>query len=387
MDSWASHTASPSIKFEDSPTESLLSAPDEMYPSLFGNTSSPATTVSPLEMMSPQSFTDEPQSDLGVLALSAITQSALSHPPNTSADGTPEPEKKSVKKRKSWGQVLPEPKTNLPPRKRAKTEDEKEQRRVERVLRNRRAAQSSRERKRLEVEGLEKRNKELEAALLHVQQVNLRLFEEVQKLQQATGVVSRTSSSFDALRQPPVTFSPQLFDSHDSHGASIGGASSLERVLSSLSASNETVDPASLSPALSPIPEAADEQTPLPDVPMPSEAKASPDTTQHPAAIGLLSSPNSTDLEYDHLAGDDATPFSYPSSTYDFDFTEFIADGELHIASSNEQQPQHLRGRSVTDASLLFPETPNPSEDPYLQPHSGASLDGCDDGGIAVGVL
>lgn len=40
-------------------------------------------------------------------------------------------------------------------RKRAKTEDEKEQRRIERVLRNRAAAQTSRERKRLEVEKLE----------------------------------------------------------------------------------------------------------------------------------------------------------------------------------------------------------------------------------------
>ncbi|KAI7190593.1 hypothetical protein KC352_g21688, partial [Hortaea werneckii] len=39
---------------------------------------------------------------------------------------------KPAKKRKSWGQELPEPKTHLPPRKRAKTDDEKEQRRIER---------------------------------------------------------------------------------------------------------------------------------------------------------------------------------------------------------------------------------------------------------------
>ncbi|KAL2136533.1 hypothetical protein VTI74DRAFT_3078 [Chaetomium olivicolor] len=284
MDSWATRTASPSIKFEDSPAESLLSAPDEMYPSLFGTTPAPTATVSPLEMLTPQSFTEEKQPDLGVLALSALTQSTLAQPPTAPATATPEPEKKPVKKRKSWGQVLPEPKTNLPPRKRAKTEDEKEQRRVERVLRNRRAAQSSRERKRLEVEGLERRNKELEAALLHAQQVNLRLFEEIQKLQQSSGVVSRTSSSFDALRQPPVTFSPQLFGSQDSHATSIGGGSSLERLLS-LPSSTETVNPASLSPELSPIPEAAEEQAPLPDVPTPAKANASPDATQHPAAM------------------------------------------------------------------------------------------------------
>lgn len=61
---------------------------------------------------------------------------------------------KPVKKRKSWGQELPQPKTSLPPRKRAKTDDEKEQRRIERIKRNRAAAHNSRERKRLEAEHL-----------------------------------------------------------------------------------------------------------------------------------------------------------------------------------------------------------------------------------------
>ncbi|KAK5005213.1 transcription factor that binds to CRE motif, partial [Cryomyces antarcticus] len=70
-------------------------------------------------------------------------------------------------KRKSWGQVLPEPKTSLPPRKRAKTEDEKEQRRIERIKRNRAAAHTSRERKRLEAEGLAERNDELTKQLAY----------------------------------------------------------------------------------------------------------------------------------------------------------------------------------------------------------------------------
>ena len=61
---------------------------------------------------------------------------------------------KQAKKRKSWGQELPQPKTTLPPRKRAKTEDEKEQRRIERIKRNRAAAHNSRERKRQETETL-----------------------------------------------------------------------------------------------------------------------------------------------------------------------------------------------------------------------------------------
>ena len=61
---------------------------------------------------------------------------------------------KPAKKRKSWGQELPEPTTNLPPRKRAKTDDEKEQRRIERIKRNRAAAHNSRERKRQETDRL-----------------------------------------------------------------------------------------------------------------------------------------------------------------------------------------------------------------------------------------
>jgi len=74
---------------------------------------------------------------------------------------------KPAKKRKSWGQALPEPKTMLPPRKRAKTDDEKEQRRIERIKRNRAAAHNSRERKRQETEtlavALARANAELEA--------------------------------------------------------------------------------------------------------------------------------------------------------------------------------------------------------------------------------
>ncbi|MCJ1444730.1 MAG: hypothetical protein MMC23_005232 [Stictis urceolatum] len=97
-------------------------------------------------------FFEQPTVSLAETSLLTPTPSVAQDSPASS----PKPEeRKSVKKRKSWGQELPTPKTNLPPRKRAKTDDEKEQRRIERVLRNRQAAQSSRERKRQEVEKLE----------------------------------------------------------------------------------------------------------------------------------------------------------------------------------------------------------------------------------------
>ncbi|GAB1312439.1 transcription factor that binds to CRE motif [Madurella fahalii] len=429
MDSWSTHTSPSSVKFEDSPAESLLSTPGEMYPSLFGTDSSPApaATVNPLEMLTPKSFTEEKQPDVAMLSsLTALTQPPATPASTTPASTTPEPEKKPVKKRKSWGQVLPEPKTNLPPRKRAKTEDEKEQRRVERVLRNRRAAQSSRERKRLEVEGLERRNKELERALHDAHQTNLALLEEIRKFQRSSGVVSRTSSAFEGLRQSPVTFSQTLFGSQDAHTPAIGDANSLEQLLKSIpSPTTTTVNPASLSPALSPIPETEEEQTqPVAVAAPPADAttpmvNASPDATQHPAAMlcqdlqstaapsggsappppvpaglhlgdsfcmpeandtdryvlesGLVATPNSSDFEYDHLDGDDTTAFQFTTNSYEFDFNEFITDGELNVAPGNEPQPQHLHSLPVADSPTLA----RPLMDATMEALRFVSSEGC----------
>ncbi len=57
---------------------------------------------------------------------------------------------------------LPLPPGSLPPRKRAKTSQEKEQRRIERIMRNRQAAHASRERKRRHLADLEEKCKQLE---------------------------------------------------------------------------------------------------------------------------------------------------------------------------------------------------------------------------------
>ncbi|PVI06208.1 hypothetical protein DM02DRAFT_515441 [Periconia macrospinosa] len=105
----------------------------------------------------------------GSPAPSASSTTSSSPQPSTQSEG------KQVKKRKSWGQVLPEPKTSLPPRKRAKTEDEKEQRRIERVKRNRLAAHNSRERKRQEYEVLQAEKDQLEADLVAARQTIARM--------------------------------------------------------------------------------------------------------------------------------------------------------------------------------------------------------------------
>ncbi|KAI9782597.1 MAG: hypothetical protein M1839_004842 [Geoglossum umbratile] len=151
-----------------SPADSLLSTSDDNFVSLFGRED---TAMSPAD-----SILTPPRSLNGSDG-------------NSSRNSTQEPEKKPPKKRKSWGQELPIPTTNLPPRKRAKTEAEKEQRRIERVLRNRAAAQSSRERKRKEVEALEdeksdieQENKRLTCRLREVEQQNLLLSRQIAEM-------------------------------------------------------------------------------------------------------------------------------------------------------------------------------------------------------------
>ncbi|KAJ0299676.1 hypothetical protein Brms1b_013062 [Colletotrichum noveboracense] len=376
------------IKFEDSPAESFVSTPGELYPSLFGDAAPLAaddTTVNPSDMLTPPPFTED-------------------NPVATPDTDSPSTEKKPVKKRKSWGQVLPEPKTNLPPRKRAKTEDEKEQRRVERVLRNRRAAQSSRERKRLEVEALERRNKELEAALSNVTKANQLLVEELNKFRRDSGMLTRSSSPLDPLRSNTVTLSPELFGSHDGHRPSVDETKNLVDDLMTTSHSNPTVNPASLSPELSPIAEddeadAEDNEVAetnvksSSDLTQPSDAvnhiigdsfslSAALDTDRYVLESGLLSSPNSLDYEHDYLAGD-STAFLQDS----FDISEFlndevngsVSDTNAVIGTAVAADPDY--GRDSTNSETQFS-----SENPNLQPHSGASTYGCDDGGIAVGI-
>lgn len=111
-------------------------------------------------------------------------------------------------------------------RKRAKTDDEKEQRRIERVLRNRAAAQTSRERKRLEMEKLEtekirmeEQNQFLLQRLTQMEVENNRLSQQVAQLSaKVRSSRSTTPISNQASSPPPVpaitespTLTPTLF--------------------------------------------------------------------------------------------------------------------------------------------------------------------------------
>ena len=102
-------------------------------------------------------------SEISQLDFSSHDSPAFEYPtPSNSSDaGTSFQDEPNKKKRKAWGQPVPEIVPILPPRKRAKTAEEKEQRKNERILRNRRAADKSRQRQKAQQAGLEQQNKDL----------------------------------------------------------------------------------------------------------------------------------------------------------------------------------------------------------------------------------
>lgn len=204
---------------------------------------------------------------------------------------------KQPKKRKSWGQALPEPKTTLPPRKRAKTDDEKEQRRIERIKRNRAAAHNSRERKRVEAERLEVENHHLKHQLSLMQQyiirTQARLTEYQQLLPNALPQVSTedfANMKFDLTeikdeRFVPSacwpSFHPSLYLHHTSYPDTPG------------SSSNDTIDPRASLAASSPGDEMhtpfIKAESPSTSVTMPTPCQSATgaplDQTRHSAAM------------------------------------------------------------------------------------------------------
>lgn len=113
----------------------------------------------------------------------------------------------------------------------------------------------------------------------------------LQQLEAARGgsaIISRTTS-IDALRPNAVTFSQPLFGSQDGHGSLVEQTNpSLDSLFMS-SESNKTVNPASLSPALTPVPDQTETAEPATTAAPAAEAttteQTSPDLTQHPAEV------------------------------------------------------------------------------------------------------
>jgi transcriptional activator HAC1 len=104
------------------------------------------------------------------------------------------------------------------------------------------------------------------------------------------------------------------------------------------------------------------------------------DADRYVLESGLLSSPNSVDYENDYMAGDSSFLSVDP-----FDITEFLHD-EVNSALAADAIAQHDAADPLFGHHISYSETQVSSENPNLQPQSGASSYGCDDGGLAVGV-
>lgn len=126
-------STTPQIKVETSPTGSLLSDPSGVYPSLFsGSTVASSAAATPTDTGAASSFLPGSSDDMDFASKGASFHASLASlaeedddipdslleasDDGVDADPAASSDRKPTKKRKSWGQVLPEPKTNLPPR-------------------------------------------------------------------------------------------------------------------------------------------------------------------------------------------------------------------------------------------------------------------------------
>lgn len=168
-------------------------------------------------------------------------------------------------------------------RKRAKTEDEKEQRRIERVLRNRQAAQSSRERKRQEVEKLEGEKSAIEAQNDMLKERLMAVEHEKFKLQQRNQQMAaelaalRSGSSTRASLAPSPNLAADLINNQKAIKQEIEDSLYALRTPISLPSDSFSPSPSATTDLRSPSPSSLDLGF--------HALTTSPDMTQHPAAM------------------------------------------------------------------------------------------------------
>lgn len=150
-------------------------------------------------------------------------------------------------------------KSTLPPRKRAKTKEEKEQRRIERILRNRKAAHQSREKKRLHLKFLEDKCRIMEqimdgldlSQLFSKQNDKLKLINELNNLSMIDD--NSTSNNSSDIKDDTNTTNNSSFDftfsMKDVHSTT-GSSNSVQLQVPSPSTSISTQESISMSPEL-----------------------------------------------------------------------------------------------------------------------------------------
>jgi len=136
---------------------------------------------------------------------------------------------------------------------------------------------------------LEHRTKQLEVLLHQLHQTNVKLVGELEKYKRESGVATHSQPTLGQLASNSLTLSHELFSSQDGHQLPLGSANDLISQLGLPDRLSDTVNPASLSPELHPVPdsvaEAADDEDVNAEEPTPSLAETSLDVTQHPAEM------------------------------------------------------------------------------------------------------
>ncbi|KAL9021718.1 MAG: hypothetical protein Q9185_001082 [Variospora sp. 1 TL-2023] len=319
----------------------------------------------------------------------AETIYSASTPSESGCDVKEEGEEKKPKKRKSWGQELPVPKTNLPPRKRAKTEDEKEQRRIERVLRNRQAAQSSRERKRQEVEKLEgeksaieTQNDMLKERLMAVEHEKFKLKQQLSQLAAENAALRSGSSPSRASLAPSPNLAADLFNNQKAIKQEIEDSLFALRTPISLPSDSFSPSPSASTDSRSPSPTSLDLGF--------HALTTSPDMTQHPAAMfGLFAAPPTppSHLSFFEEGLSTTDQPDDPSNVFTFDtMVDLDACGSNGILNGGNNECTFGDGHDLFQNDDSLPADFShqaPSTSPALQPCLGAPSSGRDGSGNA----
>ncbi|KAL8833539.1 MAG: hypothetical protein Q9170_004222 [Blastenia crenularia] len=361
---------------------------------------------SPISFCPDELFTPQDTVSMVDTSMSASTPSAC--------DVQEGGEKKTTKKRKSWGQELPVPKTNLPPRKRAKTEDEKEQRRIERVLRNRQAAQSSRERKRQEVEKLEGEKSAIETMNDMLKERLMKVEHEKFKLQQRNSEMAAElaalrgetcSSTYRSSSPSSSKFAAACLSNQQAIKQELEDSLSALRTPVSLTSDSFSPSTSATTDSRSPSPSSLDLHLGFHGL------TASPDMTQHPAEMlcdlqcqsgvpvilsdsfynGLFATPPSppADLSFfeDGFASTDRLDDTPNVFTFDsmVDLDAGGSNGILPGVNEDDNSTFDDTHSLFQDSDTLSPDFSNQTAptSPALQPNLGAPSSGCDGPGDA----
>jgi transcriptional activator HAC1 len=279
------------------------------------------------------------------------------------------------------------------------------------VLRNRRAAQSSRERKRLEVEGLEKEKREIEQRnhdlerRLH--EMELRNNQLQQQLAAVTGgnmhLFGQAATTSDYTNNPeplrcttPVTFSKELFESRDTPR---NMSSSTQYRVQTSPHTVRTVNPASLSPEMRPTDQSNRNSSDMTQHPAVSVGRAALDIFgQQPQYFGnsvssnAFSSLSHHDISYlnghdsyDHGVSVLEDGINPPTDNFNIEFDNMASYNTNYVDNFNLADYLHQDENSRSVAEIRTSDS-IVEKTLGLQSPIGASFIGCDSGSNAVSV-